>query len=195
MYRICVLFQPCTLSNVHIWEKRGAEPKLCPFSLSEGNANAVMMLTLVLAVCIPCGKSADCDRFKAGAAEPCKLVQDAEEMLVRFRDDHRGDARLAERVHNEFDVAEERQLGKLKDCAAIIEAVAVVVEKVGLRAVLFLEAQVLEVGVLSHFSVLQKVYSAGGLPFGSTHYNSFCRIYQAAECTDHFGRICGDSCT
>ena len=85
MYRICVLFQSCTLSDAHIREKRGAELKLCPFSLSEGNADAVMMLTLVLAVCIPCGKSADRDRFKAGAAEPCKLVQDAEEMLVRFR--------------------------------------------------------------------------------------------------------------
>ncbi len=116
------------------------------------------MLALVLAVRIPSCESADRYRLKAGAAKPCKLVQDAEQMLVGFRDDHRGDARLAERAHDELDVAEKRQLEKLKNRAAVVKAVAVMVEKVGLRAVLLPVPHFLKICILSHVRILLEMW-------------------------------------
>ena len=103
------------------------------------------MLTLILAVCNPCRKSADGDRLESGTAEPCKLIQNTEKMLVGFRDDHRGDTRLAEHVHDELDVAEKRQLAEPEHRAAVVEALAVVMKEVGLRTVLLFEPQLLKI--------------------------------------------------
>ena len=141
--------------------------------MSKCDADTVKMLTLILAVCIPCRKSADGDRLESGTAEPCKLIQNTEKMLVGFRDDHRGDTRLAERVHDELDVAEKRQLAEPEHRAAVVEALAVVMKEVGLRTVLLFEPQLLKICIFSHVRFLQVRYSAGVLPFSSTHYNSF----------------------